>query len=541
MRRSLILKVLIILSPSRTRIPKRQAFVIEGLFLPFQQLNSARGLLLAKNTFSNKRRERDFLLKCAAHHEITIPNGDDSAQPHGRGMTKRGDHKTEIMAGTLNLIKAMAGTGILALPMGVAKSSDFRISIIPAITLMSILGAISTYTFTLYGRLVHVSKAKTLGELWEKTMDKNSAWLVSAVSLTFCFGACLSYSLCLGDVSSSLAKTIGLTGVWTSRKFCIIFLTTAILYPLCNLRSLISLAPLSLAGVGAVLVTAIFIGWRCPFVYQRSPYNVAGVGHLLATLSPEQLPKFQSHNKGFLNSSSLILFGMAASAYLGHFTAPDLYHSLEMKGHDFEDGAPSSMVDSEKSDGNDRVYRSDVLNSFLRVSLGGFLSTTMINCSIMTFGFLTFGGNAMGVILNNFSTFDKGATVCRFLTAVSVLGGYPFLIRACRGEILELYKLQTNRKPSRKDEKTTTAILLLSLTVASMLISDAGLIIGLAGAVMGSALVYIFPSLMYLSTTNKMNELKTRRIKLERMLCRSLVVFGTFAAVAGVCTLIFGL
>jgi len=74
-----------------------------------------------------------------------------------------------------------------------------------------------------------------------------------------------------------------------------------------------------------------------------------------------------------------------------------------------------------------------------------------------------------------------------------------------------------------------------------MLISDAGLIIGLAGAVMGSALVYIFPSLMYLSTTNKMNELKTRRIKLERMLCRSLVVFGTFAAVAGVCTLIFGL
>jgi len=74
-----------------------------------------------------------------------------------------------------------------------------------------------------------------------------------------------------------------------------------------------------------------------------------------------------------------------------------------------------------------------------------------------------------------------------------------------------------------------------------MLISDAGLIIGLAGAVMGSALVYIFPSLMYLSTTNKMNELKTRRIKLERMLCRSLVIFGTFAAVAGVCTLIFGL
>ena len=142
------------------------------------------------------------------------------------------------------------------------------------------------------------------------------AWLVSAVSLTFCFGACLSYTLCLGDVTSSLAQTIGLNGIWTSRQFWIIFLTTTILYPLCNLKSLISLAPLSLAGVGAVLLTAIFIAWRCPFVNQRSPYSTQGFGPLLKSLAPDQIPKFQTFNKGFFNPSSLILFGMAASAYL---------------------------------------------------------------------------------------------------------------------------------------------------------------------------------------------------------------------------------
>jgi hypothetical protein len=158
----------------------------------------------------------------------------------------------------------------------------------------------------------------------------------------------------------------------------------------------------------------------------------------------------------------------------------------------------------------------------------------------MTFGFLTFGGNAMGVILNNFSTFDKGATVCRLLTAISVIGGYPFLISACRGEILELYNLITDRKPTRKDERLTTAMLLSSLTLISMAVSDSGLIIGLAGAVMGSALVYIFPSLLYLSTTNKMKKPKTRIILLERILCRFLVVFGAFAAFAGVLTIVTG-
>lgn len=143
-----------------------------------------------------------------------------------------------------------------------------------------------------------------------------TAWIVSAVSLIFCIGACLSYSLCLGDVSSSLAQTFGWNGVWASRQFWIIMLTTIVLYPLCNLKSLIALAPFSFAGVTAVLITTVFIGWRCPMVNAKSPYSMQGGAQLLSTLSLQQLPKFQTMNKGFLNPSSLILFGMAASAYL---------------------------------------------------------------------------------------------------------------------------------------------------------------------------------------------------------------------------------
>jgi sodium-coupled neutral amino acid transporter 11 len=226
-----------------------------------------------------------------------------------------GGGKSQVKAVTFNLIKAIAGSGVLALPSGLAAMSDYRSSLVPALVLMTALGGISAYTFAMYGRLVHASQAKSLGELWEKKKNKRSAWFVSVASLTFCFGACLSYSILLGDVSSSMAQSIGWDGIFASRQFWILLLTGTVLYPLCNLRSLLALAPLSLAGVAAVLITTLFIVWRCPLVNGGSPYAAPG-GKLLATLSASQLPRFNTIHKGLLNPSSLILLGMSASAYL---------------------------------------------------------------------------------------------------------------------------------------------------------------------------------------------------------------------------------
>lgn len=175
-----------------------------------------------------------------------------------------------------------------------------------------------------------------------------------------------------------------------------------------------------------------------------------------------------------------------------------------------------------------------VLQDYFKVTVGGFSAATIINCLIMAFGFLTFGGNSNGVILNNYSTLDTGATVCRFLTAVSVIGGYPFLISACRSEFLELWHLRSGKtKATRKDETRTTLAMLLALTLGSMIVSNAGFVIGLVGAIMGSAMVYIFPSLLYLAYTGKMVTPKRKRIRLERMICRFLIVFGVGAALAG--------
>jgi Transmembrane amino acid transporter protein len=176
---------------------------------------------------------------------------------------------------------------------------------------------------------------------------------------------------------------------------------------------------------------------------------------------------------------------------------------------------------------------SSSLNDYFKVTAGGFFAASLINCLILSFGFLTFGRNSMGVILSNYSTKDVGATICRLLTAISVVGGYPFLVSACRSEILKLWTMNSATKATRRLEKGVTSGLLLCLMMASMMISNAGFVIGFTGAVMGSVLGYILPCFLYLSyTANMMSPMKTTTV-LERMFCRILIVFGILAAMAG--------
>jgi sodium-coupled neutral amino acid transporter 11 len=217
----------------------------------------------------------------------------------------------------------------------------------------------------------------------------------------------------------------------------------------------------------------------------------------------------------------MILSGMAASSYSGHFSAPAFYHSTQGQEDKTTDNATTEPTDNPKA-----------LRDFFKVAVGGFSTVTIINCLVMAFGFLTFGGNSNGVILNNFSTMDPGASFCRLLMAVCVLGGYPLLISGCRGEILALWKRKSHKEITRQHEKTVTSILLSLVTAGALTMKDAGFVIGFNGAVMGSALLYIFPTLLFLSRTSKMTTL-SKRLRLERWFCKFVTAFGVFSAVVG--------
>jgi hypothetical protein len=110
-----------------------------------------------------------------------------------------------------------------------------------------------------------------------------------------------------------------------------------------------------------------------------------------------------------------------------------------------------------------------------------------------------------------------------------------FLIAACREELLELWRMQGRGRAAANAqlEKKVTAGLLCVLTGISLFLNNVGFVVGLNGSLVGSALVYVFPSLMFLNKSRRQQGALTFSLRLERWLCRFLVGFGMFAGVSG--------
>jgi sodium-coupled neutral amino acid transporter 11 len=459
--------------------------------------------------------------------------GGGSSTTTGNGSTGSGTGTSStVVAASFGLIKAMMGSGMLALPAGLAAVSDYPSALLPATVVMAIMAVLSAYTFSLYGRLTDQTQAKSLGDLWKKVMKQDQSVIISTFSFICCFGSLLAYGLVIGDSIASLATAGGLAGWMASRQTAILGITVGVLYPLCNLSNLASLAPVSIVGVVGTIVTTLFLALRCPAVVASSPYSGTAVpaSALLRSMPATLAPSFSTYSK-FKSPAPLILIAMACTSLMAHFSVPDFYHSLADKPINGTGGAGANAKSVNTKDSSS----SKTLDKFRKMTIIGFLSVSTINTLTLVFGFLTFGGNSAGIILNNYSALDWGAALSRLLVVVSVIGGYPFLMSACRSEALELFC--KGKEVTRGLELKCTTILLSILTCLGFVVKDAGFVVSFNGALMGISLIYVFPALLFLKQTQNAaadNRIPySRSLRLERLFCRFLLGFGAVASVVG--------
>ena len=301
------------------------------------------------------------------------------------------------VAGTaFNVMKAMLGSGCLALPSGLAAISDYRSSIWSANLLFVVLGLLSAYTFCLYGRLCHFTSAKSLGEIWKNVYQTEDSTPISLASFSFCYGSCLIFLLIIGDTMSSLARAMLSTssnpflaaGWLGSCQMAILSVMMTLLLPLCNLKSLAALSPVSIVGVLASIVSSAFVAWRCPAFSWTSPYHQSTVATstaaatvsssaetFLASLPAHHLPGFDSYSR-FFSTAPLVLLGMGGMALMAHFSAPDFYQAL----------AGSNANDHEQT-GNGRTIqtKSDVpLEKYIRTTMLSFISAWRSSLVVQT-------------------------------------------------------------------------------------------------------------------------------------------------------------
>lgn len=288
--------------------------------------------------------------------------------------------------------------------------------------------------------------------------------------------------------------------VVSTRPNVILLLSGLVLLPLCSLKNLSSLSPFSLLGLGGTLYTAVFMAIR----YLDKSYLPGGAYFNDIVLKPS----FNQRGGYVLNHLTFVLLSMFSTAYVAHYNAPKFYTELK----------DASM------------------SRFNQVVAGAFGSAILFFIFIMSTGFLSFGGNTLGFVLNNYSGKDKLATVARFALGLAMLTGYPFTFSALRDGLLDLRGLQGSARDAAVTPVTLSMLGLV--TGLALVLKDVGFVVSITGALFGCTLMFVVPAIMNIAHVKDVAKRQGRslsgRDSLETTVNYGMIAAGLAMAALGV-------
>lgn len=414
----------------------------------------------------------------------------------GAAAVSSGEGTATIPDEVFNLVKSIVGAGVLSLPAGIAAFGNAPSALIPATLLTTIIGAISAYTFMLIARVCKMTGATSYSDAWDKTRGTRSSWIIALSSALDCFMGNLSYSMILADSIRDLLSTLSIT---TTRTRSLIGVTTLVLLPLCLVKNLATLAPFSLLGIIGMAYTSFAIGIR----YFGGAYATGG--RFLPDIAPALQPQFGTVGaSGVLSANSLILVCMLSTAYIAHFNAPRFFREL----------------------------KDNTMSRFGKVTGISFGISTAIYAIVSALAFLTFGASCDGLILNNYSTKDILISASRFCVAISLIFSYPLLFVGTRDGTLDLLNIPEEKRTTSLLNNLTFALLGITTALAWKL-TDLSFVSSISGAVFGTALIFVFPSLMFRAAISNLGDEATKSQKREGTFAMFVNLLGIIIAAIG--------
>lgn len=174
--------------------------------------------------------------------------------------------------------------------------------------------------------------------------------------------------------------------------------------------------------------------------------------------------------------------------------------------------------------------KEQTLSNYYKVVGTSFAAAIGIMCWISGMGFLTFGGSASGLILNNYATTDTLMSLSRIAVAVSLVFSYPLAFVGFRDGVFDM---AGKKNPSTKTQNVVTTALLSFVTVAALTIPDVSFVLAFGGATLGNALIYVFPALMFRKSIQMKGDQATKGQKREVKLALTSAITGIFMGVLG--------
>ena len=456
--------------------------------------NTADGGILPQSVSELRRRMRRSASSATSSIALSVRLMVDSTfSMSGKSVSVRDfSGRATIASEIATISKNLIGGGVLSLSGGIALCSNAPSAILPASLWIIVLACIFGYYCWLIGKLCKYTREITYRELWQETVGESGRFAVPFVNAFKAGLGNLGYSAILSQTGVSLCQSLGYN---ISRIAVLIVMTITMILPLCLLKNLHILSPLSAMGTTAILVTTFGMAVR----YLGGSYQPGG--QYYEELEASYLPSFGETN-GAWGLGILPFVCMGFEAYVMHYNSARLYAEL----------------------------KDTSLPRFGGVVSGSFGFTAAVYIAISSIGFLTFGSNSSSYILNNYSPSDPVATLCRLMVAFSTLTTYPIVFMGFRDGMLELLDIAMERH-TEPNINFLSVVLLFGLTVTAMFITDLGLINAVGGGTLATAMVFVFPTYMFRTLVKEQALVSEER---EVFMVTLLAVFGIVLGIIGV-------
>jgi hypothetical protein len=188
--------------------------------LIFLQINTVSSFVSASSINNRKSWKQPTLPSNGRFTSITATGSKDTPYPSGvaHHVAQKPPTTPPVSGGsaalstsTFNLAKNIIGAGVLSLPSGVAFFADQPRALLPATIMCTVFGLVAAYSFSSIGRVCRDTKSKSFQEVWEKSVNPQSAWLISGSIAAKGFLSSLAYSIIIGDSFTSLAQVTKLS------------------------------------------------------------------------------------------------------------------------------------------------------------------------------------------------------------------------------------------------------------------------------------------------------------------------------------------
>ncbi|ROW06597.1 hypothetical protein VMCG_04330 [Cytospora schulzeri] len=382
--------------------------------------------------------------------------GEHGGDVHSWAEVERQRPKSGLQSAFMNMANSIIGAGIIGQPYAFRQAG-----LLSGVILLVGLTVVVDWTICLIVVNSKLSGANSFQGTVEHCFGRSGLIAISLAQWLFAFGGMVAFGVIVGDTIPHVLQAIwpGLRdmpvlGILADRKAVIVIFILGVSYPLTLYRDIAKLAKASTLALMSMVIIIITV------IIQSVLMPSADRGSFTTPLLT-------------INSGIFQAIGVISFAFVCHHNSLLIYGSL----------------------------KTPTIDRFSRVTHYS-TGVSMLACMLMALaGFLTFGDQTLGNVLNNFPADNTMVNVARLCFGLNMLTTLPLEAFVCREVMLNYYF------PGEPFNMHLHLIFSTSLVVSAMVLSvmtcDLGSVFELVGATSACAMAYILPPLCYIKLASR--------------------------------------